>query len=403
MMSSEKIGSLHINESLIYSGGAEGYILNLASELASENIPIIISSGRNEGAVPNPNYRYLPDVHKRTDSKNFDGNLRMIEHIMAENNLKVVHLHNIKSPDLVKALSAEYATVRTIHDYRMICPTEFKLLPDGNICSRRIGQNCFDCIDLGDKPSTLSLRQEELESSKRLDLVITSSKYVKRQLANEGLENERIEVLPYFVPKTELTIPESPSKQYSSDILFVGRIAHGKGLEEALRALASMKNSANLVVCGDGSEMAECKALTNRLGMSGRVTFLGWTNRRELSKYFFNTKVVIFPSMWPEPTGLVGLEAMYYNKPIVGFDSGGVSEWLVDGKNGFLVDRGNLTLFSEKLDELLTDQGLYRHLEIGSQKILESFSIEKHIKGLMNLYAKSISHHELAKSPTNFN
>src|SRR4030095_12504297 len=91
------------------------------------------------------------------------------------------------------------------------------------------------------------------------------------------------------------------------------------------------------LILGDGNHRSYCESLTKQLGLSDRVKFKGFVPQDELKSYYRECTVVALSSVWPEPIATVGLEVMRHGLPVVAFDVGGVSEWLVDGCNGFLV------------------------------------------------------------------
>lgn len=384
----DQSGSLHINESLVYTGGAEGYILDLARSLQRRDISICLATGQSE-MLELPEISYVvPEVHRRQNKQGLNNNIETIKQIMEDNNLDVVHLHSINNPELYYQLTSTFPIIRTIHDSRVVCPTEFRINNNQHICSTPIGNNCLDCSENKISIDQFNKSKESLEALNALNLLITPSQYTKNQLMINGIPENKIEVLPLFAPLDLKPQPEIDNN-HKSDILFMGRIIKSKGLREAIQALAKIDNNYNLVVCGDGPDLNVCRSMANDLGVIDRIKFVGWVDKKEKEMYLAGTKVVVFPSMGPESFGLVGLEAMYYQKPVVAFDAGGISQWLKNGENGYLVDRGDVDQMAEYLNKILVSKNLRNELGIKGKNILDSeFSLEKHISGLMEIYSR---------------
>ena len=77
----------------------------------------------------------------------------------------------------------------------------------------------------------------------------------------------------------------------------VGRIVHQKGLDLGLRALAQLKDlDWHWNIAGDGPQLDALKSLANELGLSDRVTFLGWQSRAELTQWYHRSNLFLFPS-----------------------------------------------------------------------------------------------------------
>jgi glycosyltransferase involved in cell wall biosynthesis len=78
---------------------------------------------------------------------------------------------------------------------------------------------------------------------------------------------------------------------------------------------------------------------------------------------------------------------MRYALPVVGFDAGGVKDWLIDGYNGFLVPWMNKKAFAEKLEVLLNDKALARRMgENGLKVVTGKFDFSNYIRALENLF-----------------
>ncbi len=388
---SYSLGSFHLNESLLHTGGAEGYVVSLVLELEQRGVPVFLGSGRNEPLSFPHNSYLIPGVHKDTDDEHMNLNAERIESIMHDNNLDILHLHNINNGPLIEAIRARYKTVKTVHDYRSICPVEFKVDSRSDACTQPVGDSCLRCIGGESQASIVGQYADNVEQLKSLDLLLTTSQYVGDQLRTNGIPHEKIRVIPLFIPTNELDsceIDQSDDK-YKSDLLFVGRIEWQKGLREALRSFSLLPADSIFTVCGDGGDLAYCKELASELGILNRVRFAGWVDTQEKVNYIANTKIVVVPSIWPEPFGLVGLESMHFKKPVVGFDVGGISEWLHDGDNGILVPRGDSEMLSDALNHLLLNPETASEMGERGREIADSmFSAEKHIDGMLEVYAE---------------
>ncbi len=121
-------------------------------------------------------------------------------------------------------------------------------------------------------------------------------------------------------------------------VLFLGRITPQKGLGYLIRAMAKIETRCRLVVASDGYELPRMRALTAKLRLEDRVSFLGAVDYAAVVDLYTRARVIAVPSVWPEPFGLVGPEAMSYGVPVVAFRVGGIPEWLRDGETGFLVE-----------------------------------------------------------------
>jgi hypothetical protein len=92
------------------------------------------------------------------------------------------------------------------------------------------------------------------------------------------------------------------------------------------------------------------------------VRFHGFVPSGELKNFYQDASLLAVSSVWPEPFGLVGQEAMFYGLPVVGFDAGGIREWLLDGENGFLVGWKDIDGLALRIEQLLRDKDLGRRL-----------------------------------------
>jgi glycosyltransferase involved in cell wall biosynthesis len=143
------------------------------------------------------------------------------------------------------------------------------------------------------------------------------------------------------------------------------------------------------VILGDGNHRATCEAVSRKLGLTNRVKFVGFVSQPEIANYYRGASLSVMSSLWPEPFGATGLEAMRCGLPVIAFDAGGIREWLVDRWNGVLVPWMDRVRYAEAIETLLGDKLLARKMgENGRQWVGERFGFPKYINGLEALFAR---------------
>jgi glycosyltransferase involved in cell wall biosynthesis len=261
-------------------------------------------------------------------------------------------VHGLTDPDIERRLLDVAPSVLLAHSYYGTCISGSKTrrLPWVQPCTRVLGPGCLAhfyprrCGGLN--PATLA--RDYRRQTDRLALlpqyasVLTLSAHMRAEYIRHGLAAQRVWHLPRFLPGDALRFPATVEPRPAAtevSVLFMGRIDPLKGCAVAIESLprvqASLQRPVRLRVAGDGPDREHCErvAASNARGSIG-VSFEGWIDRTTRAQLLSTTDVLVFPSLWPEPYGLSGLEALAAGVPVAAFDSGAIREWLRDGIDG---------------------------------------------------------------------
>ncbi|MFM7197406.1 MAG: glycosyltransferase [Chloroflexota bacterium] len=170
-------------------------------------------------------------------------------------------------------------------------------------------------------------------------------------------------------------------------VLFVGRLIYYKGLPVLLDAMADVDGT--LVLAGEGRDRAALAAQASRLGIAGRVRFLGDVAEDDLPALYHACDVFVLPSTAStEGFGLVQLEAMACAKPVVSTRlPTGVAVVNRHGVTGLTVPPGDAASLGEALNRLLHDRALATaYGAMARRRVLESFSREQMFTDTLALY-----------------
>lgn len=305
----------------------------------------------------------------------------------------VIHLNQLDDPDVVDHLRKSAPVVVSAHGY-LACTSGVHYFRPGQECRRAHGPGCVPnlllrgCAHTRD-PRTLprSYRQagRALEALRRADLAISYSRAMDRHLETNAVGRRAI--VPYFP-----TLQAQATSGHASRrrVAFAGRLVTSKGAATLIRAARRVQ--AEFVICGDGWQLPSLRRLARRLKVEDRVRFSGWLEPVQLARELAEASVVAVPSLWPEPFGIVGIEAFAAGRPVVATATGGIPEWLDDGVSGLLVPPGDVHGLAEALERLLADPERQREMgEAGRATVAERFSVEHHLDALERAYAAARS------------
>jgi glycosyltransferase involved in cell wall biosynthesis len=173
--------------------------------------------------------------------------------------------------------------------------------------------------------------------------------------------------------------PQSDASQpWGWRLLYVGRLDATKGVDTLVRALAHLPAEATLECYGRGgaSDRERLTALAASLGVDDRVVF-GSLERSELSAKYQSADVVVFPSEWDEPFGLVPVEAMASGTPVVATGVGGSREFLRDGFNCVLFPPGDAEALAATVCRVRDDGALRQALEQGGRHTADQLGVDR--------------------------
>lgn len=202
-------------------------------------------------------------------------------------------------------------------------------------------------------------------------------------------------IIPIGVDTDDFPVTTPRDGPWGWNILYVGRVVPAKGVHTAVRALALLPPSAHLDVVGHAheSQRRAVEELADSLGVAERVRFDVATSRQDLRRRYLDADVLVFPSEWPEPFGIVPLEAMACGTPVVATGTGGSGEFLDGGENCLLFEAGNPTALAEALVALAGDAGLRRRLTAGGTRTASTLTMHRFADELEQLHVQAVARH----------
>jgi glycosyltransferase involved in cell wall biosynthesis len=326
----------------------------------------------------------------------------------------IIYVHGMDDLPTAARIIEIAPAVLFAHGYDGTCISGNKMFaaPPPRPCARRFGWRCFihyyphRCGGL----NPLRMWDEYQKQCARLGLIgryaaiLTASAHMRAECVRHGLPAQRVHALrlplaPGRFPKSPgaATLQAAPAEDRELQLLFVGRMTRLKGGPIMLDALplvaALLKRPLEVIFVGDGPDRMrwEQKArLVQAANTKLNIEFTGWLDSSHLDQLMLNSNLLVVPSTWPEPFGLVGVEAGSRGLPAAAFAVGGIPEWLSDGVNGRLApgDPPSADGLARAIVECVRDPAELARLGAGARELASRFDLNEHIDALLAIFEK---------------
>jgi glycosyltransferase involved in cell wall biosynthesis len=364
-------------------GGVAAHVMASAAALAEHGLGVSVLAARIEATtVPGVTLFHSPELFNTEASPG----ARLGEAMASAPT--AVHLHQYDDADVIAAMRRSAPVVLSAHGY-IACTSGVHYFRPGQECTRPHGVGCVPrlavpgCAHTSDPrslPAAYRRATRGLAALRSADLAVSYSSAVDRHLSVNRVTRRR--VIPLFTTTTPAVGSGHATRRR---VLFAGRVVTPKGVAVLIRA--ARRVDAEFVICGDGWRLDEMRRLARRLGVEQRVCFKGWLDSEDLARELAEASVVAMPSLWPEPFGLVGIDAFAAGRPVIASRTGGVGDWLEDGVNGLSVDPGDEHALADALNELLADPVRQQAMgAAGKAMAAARFSAERHVAALIDAY-----------------
>ena len=386
-------------------GGAGVHIDFLSQELAKLGQIEVRCFGDQKVALENMNVVGITSsLTKMEDPNNthikmFHNLSKNVEMAQATPDTDIIHCHTWYS-HLAGIFTRELLQVPlilTTHSLETHRPWKVEQLGNGYFLSRWIEQSAY----------------------KLADGIIAVSEQMKEDVIEAyGVAKEKVTVIhngidPEFYKPT---FDNSLLEEYGIDpnipfVLFVGRITRQKGISQLIAAAKHFNKNSQIVLCAGAPDTKEIALETEALiadlrkERDGVILISEMLPREKIKVLYSHARVFACPSLY-EPFGIINLEAMACETPVVGSHVGGIPEIIVEGATGYLVPLQSVSRtdfnplnpeafqkdFASKINILLDDEALATAMgKAGRVRVLQIFSWESIAKTTFNYYQEVIS------------
>ena len=337
----------------------------------------------------------------------------------------VIYGHGLSDPDVEARILEVAPGVLFAHGYRGTCISGGKAFkyPVVRPCGRRFGWLCLmhfyphRCGGLSPTTMWKDFRRESrrLAMLRSYRAILTASTHMREEYLQHGFWPQKVKLIPLPVDHTDLE-PASISNRSAKSgrhqannvgldathkLLFVGRMEVIKGggvmLDALPCVLGALARRLHATFVGDGMERQKWEQRATRLQVFEprlKIQFTGWLQKAALERLYRESDLLIVPSLWPEPFGLIGPEAGPYGLPAAAFDVGGIADWLTDGVNGYLApgDPPTSEGLGRAIVKCLSDPANYQRLRQGAVESARRFSLREHVASLIDLFEEVRRH-----------
>lgn len=173
------------------------------------------------------------------------------------------------------------------------------------------------------------------------------------------------------------------------DLVFLGRLVSDKGADLLLDALGLLAESGihpGTTIIGDGAELENLKAQAERLGLGEQVTFTGYLTGEALHKEIARHRVMVIPSRWKEPFGIVALEGIAAGCAVIASEGGGLPEAVGDCGVTFPNDDANR--LADAIRDLMEHPERIEEMTARAEAHLARFSIDAQADAYLDTFTK---------------
>lgn len=317
----------------------------------------------------------------------------------------IVHCHGIHrqlSPSMLfEAARRNIPVVQSLHDFHHLCPADTLMRPGDQRCLPRLCGTLdyspavrLRCVRGSRALSALSAAETGWQRLRRayertLAAFISPSRFLAQQMEAGGW------TLPCHVVPNPVRLGEPPVRVGQADppaddgtyayVLVAGRLVAGKGIDVALRAASSA--GTRIIVAGDGPARGSFERA------HPEAVFVGHVSPAEVRRLARGALAVLVPSTCVENAPLAVLEAMAEGAPVVASRVGGVPEMIDDGRDGILVEPGDVDGLRAAIVSLRSDPDLRRLLAAAAyDRVAQVNSPEAHLSSLLSVYRECVGH-----------
>lgn len=388
-------------------GGEERVVEDLTRELVARGHEVSVATLQQPGGVAvgevagapvhalrSTSYR-ITSTHQDTERRHAPPapdpeTVLDLERALRRERPQIVHAHNwIVHSYLPLARGAGSALALSLHDYGLICATK-RLRRGGHVCSGPAPVKCQLCAAEHYGPSkglvtASGVRGFETRLRRRVDVFLPVSSTVEERCRIQP--GEPSVVIPNFIrdlppdPADDPRLRQLPEEPF---VLFFGDITVDKGAWQLAEAYRELDGAPPLVLIG--------RSYLDELASRPGVKVVGpWPHELVIAA-LRRSMFTVAPSIWPEPFGLVALEAAAAGKPIVASATGGLRDIVVDGETGLLVAPDDRAALAAALRRMIGDAELRRRLGEAARRRAAEFSPEATIPRFEAAYAQAIEH-----------
>jgi glycosyltransferase involved in cell wall biosynthesis len=324
------------------------------------------------GGAPRP---YEKFVWHALDSYNVPAE-RQVSVVLSAEKPDLVHTHNLAGFSVLAwraAKTLRLPLLHTLHDYYLLCPRSTAF---------RNGRNCtVPCR------SCAGYSWTRKHQSRQVDGVVGVSQYILDRHVQAGVFPDRPLTRTILNALTHEPPPDIPvpmtSRGGKLTLGFIGRVEQVKGIEALLQAFSGLAGfECELLVAGEGvsAYVAELKARFPQ----PNIVFLG---RIDPAQFYPRLDLLVVPSLWNEPLGMVAFEAFMHAVPVVASARGGLPE-VVNERCGAVFDPDTKGDLLAVLRNLLTDRLRLKSLSLGALKESVQYRPQRQIDAYRDFYER---------------
>ena len=316
----------------------------------------------------------------------------LLDLIVADNTRSILLGHK-----LIENMLPRPRSVAIVRDNRFHCarPSQSRIV-NKKVCKQcdfrcaeediRANDDTTASIAIGQKYRREALKKTDAFRQKALqgyDAVVVTSHELKRHVSQRLGREQPIVRIPNSTEPVEridrrvTAIPQSGTPR----LLIIGMLNENKGQFEFIRAARDWllaNKDVKIVLAGRGSRIeTKIREFAKKNKIAHQIEFKGYLSRQLLFEEIAKARLVLAPTIWPEPFGRVPLEAGAARRAVIAFAAGGLNESIVHNHTGILVERGNYDAFLNAIDQLLDDASTRIDIEQNARTwVAETYSAE---------------------------